>query len=182
MRQRDRVHARCIGYVGGRLRRAGWETASEVEIIGSSGSGWIDVVGFHPPTGILLVIEIKTEIHDLGRIQRTLGWYETRGWAAANRRGWRPRLVLGALLVLDTRTNATSLRANRELALQAFAGRATELAALIEAPRVVRPGTRFLATFDPVTRRRSWMRPTVLDGRRTAATYRDYAEIARRFE
>ena len=78
-RQRDAVHARCIGYVATRLRLAGWMVATEVEIRGARGPGWIDVLAFHPGTGRLLVIEIKTEIDDLGRI------------AAARRLGWTPR-------------------------------------------------------------------------------------------
>jgi len=53
-RQRDRVHAACIAYVVRHLRRAGWRAESEVEIGGSAGPGWIDVLAWHPGSGALL--------------------------------------------------------------------------------------------------------------------------------
>src|SRR5262245_1691088 len=86
--QRDRVHGRCIGYAARRLRGDGWVVASEVEITGSTGPGWIDVLGWDPLSRALLVIEIKTEIIDFGRIQRTLGWYQSRAGDAARHFGW----------------------------------------------------------------------------------------------
>jgi hypothetical protein len=33
---------------------------------------------------------------------------------------------------------------------------------------------------DPLSRRRDWLRPTRLDGRRTRAPHEDYAAVARR--
>ena len=72
-RQREPAHARCSAHVASRLRRAGWQVATEVEVGGDRSRGWIDVLAFHPATGWLLVVEIKTEIRDLGGIERFLG-------------------------------------------------------------------------------------------------------------
>lgn len=179
VRQRDRVHATCIGYVVRRLRRAGWFAESEVEIGGSAGPGWIDVLAWHPASGVLLVVEIKTDLRDFGRLQRTLSWYESRAWLAARRLGWTPRRLQGAAIMLDTATVADGLRANRELANQAFPVRASALDALVRHPGN-RPGGRGLAVIDPLSRRAAWIRPTMLDGRRVPPAYRDYAEVARR--
>jgi transcriptional regulator with XRE-family HTH domain len=181
-RQRDRVHARSVAYVLARLRRAGWVTASEVEIGGGAGLGWIDLLAFGPATGTLLVIEVKTEIHDFGRIQRTLSWYESRAREAARRLGWQGRRLVGVLLVLDTDQVAVRLRDNRALAAEAFPRRAPDIAALIlgAAPVAVAAGGRALAAIDPLSRRRAWLRATSIDGRRTGSPYRDYADIARR--
>lgn len=94
-RQRDPAHVHCTNQVVRRLQRAGWLTATEVEVGGNRSRGWIDVLACHPGTGVLLVIEVKTEIHDLGAMERTLGWYERESWAAARRLGWHPRKVVG---------------------------------------------------------------------------------------
>jgi transcriptional regulator with XRE-family HTH domain len=180
-RQRDRVHARCVAYVVARLRRAGWMAESEVEIRGSAGPGWIDVLAYHPTSRVMLVIEVKTEIHDFGRIQRTLGWYEHAAWAATRGFGWLPRRGSAALVLLDTRAVADRLRNNRLLAAQAFPERAEGLARLIEAPAVAPVDSgRFLAVVDPLSRRATWVRATMLDRRRTPPRYADYADIARR--
>jgi transcriptional regulator with XRE-family HTH domain len=180
-RQRDRVHARCVAYIVSRMRRAGWVAESEVEIRGRTGPGWIDVLAFHPVSGVMLIIEVKTEIHDFGRIQRTLGWYERGAWVAARRLGWRPRRSSAALLLLDTRVVADRLRDNRLLAAQTFPGRADDLVQLIEAAKDV-PLTsgRFVAVVDPLSRRATWVHATTLDRRRTPPPYADYADVARR--
>ncbi len=47
-------------------------------------------MAFDPRTRTLAVIEIKTQLDDLGQIERTLAWYEREAWAAARRLGWRP--------------------------------------------------------------------------------------------
>lgn len=179
-RQKDRVHAACVAYVLRRLLRGGWMAASEVEISGRFGPGWIDVLAWHPATGALLVIEVKTEIRDLGQIQRTLGWYESRATVAARRLGWSPRQVHAALILLDTGAVANALRANRALLEIEVPRRSKDLAAFIASPSVlVRPG-RSLAVIDPLSRRAAWLGPSTIDGRRTPPAYLDYADFARR--
>jgi hypothetical protein len=37
-----------------------------------------------------------------------------------------------------------------------------------------------LAMIDPMSRRRNWLRPTVLDGRRRPPRYEDYSDFMRR--
>jgi transcriptional regulator with XRE-family HTH domain len=180
-RQRDRVHARCVAYVASRLGRLGWLVETEVEIDGQNGPGWIDVLAFHAASGALLVIEIKTEIHDFGRVQRTLAWYERRAWAVARDRGWVVRRSQGALLLLATDAVDARLRENRHVADEAFPGRADGLAALTNDPSaLVSSVARSLAMIDPLSRRREWLRPTRIDGRRTRAPHEDYASVVRR--
>jgi transcriptional regulator with XRE-family HTH domain len=91
--QLEPAHARCSAHVVARLRRSGWETRAEVEVGGDRSRGWIDVLAFHPGLGVLLVIEIKTEIRDFGAIERAIGWYERAGPPASRRFGWRPVAV-----------------------------------------------------------------------------------------
>lgn len=177
-RQRDAAHARCTSHVGRRLERSGWLVAREVEVGGGRSRGWIDVLAFHPLTGLLLVIEVKTELHDLGQVERTLGWYEREAWASARRLGWRPRRVYSALLLLATEANEQRLRSNREAIHSGFPVRAAELRNLIGGSQAGSTG-RALAMIDPGSKRRLWLRPTKLDGRRGAAPYADYAAFMR---
>jgi transcriptional regulator with XRE-family HTH domain len=177
--QRDLVHARCSGYVDRRLRAAGWLTAREVEIIQGRSHGWIDLLAFDPKTGTLLVIEIKTRLDDLGAIERQLGWYERSSFGVARRSGWRPRRTIGWLLVLASDEVEAVVRSNRELMAQAFPTRARAMADLLIDPEM-RAGPRGMALIDPTTKRRAWLAPSRVDGRRSRAPFTDYGDAARR--
>ena len=181
-RQRDRLHALCIGHVARRLRRHGWLVETEVEIAGTFGPGWIDVLAFHPESGRLLVIEIKTEIRDLGRTHRPLAWYESRAVSAARGLGWRVRGTHGALLVLATAAVDQAIRENRSLVTTAFPVRARDLATFVERPDSPQLEGRSLALIDPLSRRAKWLRSSTLDGRRTPAPHADYADVVRTLE
>jgi transcriptional regulator with XRE-family HTH domain len=178
-RQREPAHARCSAHVTSRLRQAGWEVATEVEVGGDRSRGWIDVLAYHPATGWLLVIEIKTEIHDLGAIERSLGWYERDAIVAARRLGWRPKGSIGCLLLLATAANDARASANRESFELGFPTRARELAEIVDGTAGPFRLGRAVAMIDPLSRRAGWLRALRLDGRREPAPYVDYAEFMR---
>jgi transcriptional regulator with XRE-family HTH domain len=176
--QIDAAHVQCVGHVGRRLETAGWLVAREVEVGGGRSRGWIDILAFHAASGLLLVIEIKTELRDVGQLERTLGWYEREAWAAARRLSWRPRRVVGAVLLLATEVNEERIRANREGLATTFPVRASALAGLIQSG-VAADLRRGLALIDPRSKRRQWLRPSRADGRRSAAPYADYIDFMR---
>ena len=179
-RQKDPAHARMSGYVGARLRRAGWQTMTEVEVGGDRSRGWIDVLAFEPKSRILLVIELKTEIHDLGQIERSLGWHEREAWAAARRSGWRPSALRGWLLLLASESNDARIAENRISFDTGFPLRSRHLMAILEGTtRSVADG-RGVAMVDPRSRRRTWCRPLRIDGRWTRSPYEDYRDFVRR--
>jgi transcriptional regulator with XRE-family HTH domain len=179
-RQLDPAHARMSGHIARRLRRTDWQVVTEVEVGGDRSRGWIDLLAFHPPNGLLLVIEVKTEIHDLGQIDRTLGWYEREAWAAGRRLGWRPLAMIGCLLLLMSRENDGAVAFNREGLRHLFPVRAAGLRRIVggEEPATTRR-TRALAMVDPRSRRRVWLRPTRDEGRRTPAPYANYSDFMR---
>jgi transcriptional regulator with XRE-family HTH domain len=180
-RQRDPVHTRCSAHVARRLGQAGWLVASEVEIASGKWRGWIDILAWHPTTGALLLIEVKTEINDLGQIERTLNWYEREAWAAATRRGWRPRRIVGCLLILSTEVVDQQTRDNREALDHGFPIRTPKLLELVDTGALSMSGkARGLALIDPRSHRRDWLRRTRLDGRRSSAPYVDYIDFLRR--
>jgi transcriptional regulator with XRE-family HTH domain len=179
-RQLDPAHARMSGHIARRLERVDWQVATEVEVGGDRSRGWIDLMAFNPANGLLLVVEIKTEIHDLGQIDRALGWYEREAWAAARRLGWRPVSLTGCLLLLMTDKNDAAVGFNREGLKRLFPVRAAALRGILggDGPAPARR-TRALAMVDPRSRRQAWLRPTREEGRRTPAPYEDYVDFMR---
>jgi transcriptional regulator with XRE-family HTH domain len=178
-RQRDLVHARCSGYVDRRLHGAGWLTAREVEIVHGRSHGWIDLLAFDPGTGTVLVIEVKTRLDDIGAIERQVGWYERSAFEVARGLGWRPRGVVGWLLVLASDEVEGVLRSNRDLMARAFPTRAKEMTRLLDA-HDHDSGGRGVALIDPRSKRRNWLVPARIDGRRSAAPFTDYGDAAGR--
>jgi len=177
--QRDPAHARCVTYAAGRLERAGWLTAIEVEVGRDRSRGWIDVLAFDPVRRLVLVIEVKTEIRDLGAIERTLGWYERESWTAARRLGWRPRHELGCLMLLATAANDARIGDNQASLKVGFPLRATDLRGIVSNGIVPPHAGRAMAMIDPRSRRHDWLLPSRLDGRRTPAPYVDYIDFMR---
>jgi transcriptional regulator with XRE-family HTH domain len=179
-RQRDAMHARCSGYVDRRLTALGWRTGREVEIVHGRSHGWIDLLAFDPRSGTLLVIEIKTVLDDIGAVERQIGWYEREARAIARRRGWVAKRIVSWLLVLATDDVDERLRANREVVNLVFPVRAPAMIELLVDPLADWPAGRGLALIDPSSRRRHWLGRSRLDGRRSAAPYRDYRDAATR--
>lgn len=178
--QRDAGHARCIAYVSRRLRRLGWVTLAEVEIVTGTSHGWIDVLAYRESDSRLLVIEVKTDLRDVGQAERHLAWYERAAWAAAHRQGWRPTQVTSALLVLATGAVHERLAANREHLRQAFPMSARELGRIAAGEPAQSSASRSLALIDPFNRSRGWLRATPLTGRVRPAPYADYAALMAR--
>ncbi len=141
--------------------------------------GWIDILAFHPGSRTLVIVEIKTRLDDLGTIERQLGWYERAARDIAARTGWRPVIVVSWLLLLNSEEVEIAIRRERELLRAGFTQRAGQMRAVLdgESPSM---SARGLALIDPSSRRAAWLIPTRLDGRRSPATYRDYADAARR--
>lgn len=176
--QRDLVHARCLSHVEGRLRTAGWVTAREVEIVHARSHAWIDLAAFDQTYGTVAIIEIKTRLDDLGAIERQLGWYERSAYDVARRLGWQPKHVVSWLLVLESEEVEAVLRSNRELMARAFPMRARAMSDVLSGE--VPTTRRGMALIDPRSKRRTWLVPSRIDGRRSESPYARYADAARR--
>lgn len=177
-RQRDAVHARCSGYVDRRLMSLGWQTRGEVTIVRGRIRGWIDLLAYDPRRRILLVVEIKAWIDDLGSVERQLDWYVREAPAIGRELGWRPQRVVGWVLALATADIDETMRRNRDVIDRAFPGRARDLRGVL-ADRDPDPPSRGIALIDPRNRRRTWLIASRADGRRSVAPYRDSREAAR---
>ncbi len=170
---RDFVHARCSAYVDRRLRAEGWSTVREVAVVDGRYRGWIDMLAFDPANNMLLIIEIKTRLDDIGALERQLGWYERLAPDLARERGWSVQLIRSVLLLLASEEVERALHANRDVLGFAFPRRDD----ILQPTEVLGRG---LALIDPRRRRRDWRLRSRLDGRRSVAPYRDYADAATR--
>ena len=189
-RQRDRGHAFVLAYL---LRRVptGWLSDSEVTVRQGRRRGWLDLLLYHPGSRILLVLEIKTEIHDVGETLRTLRWHAERALPAALERGWRPRVVIPVLVVLATTEATERLVAARPVIAAALPGDARGLADLLaigasaartdvsESSRADACERGYVAMVDPSSRKADWLGPIPKRGRRPRTRWSGYAEFMR---
>jgi transcriptional regulator with XRE-family HTH domain len=177
-RQRDAAHARCVAYVARRLAAAGWIVRREVAIGTRERPGWIDVLAFNPETRVLLVIEVKTDLVDIGGLERQLGWYHREARNRCRDLGWDPSGIVATALILATVANDDRIRANAVGLRQVFPRRWRDLMSVIGGAQPDGAGW-VLAMIDPRSRVRLWCRPTVVDGRRSLAPYRHIADFLR---
>jgi transcriptional regulator with XRE-family HTH domain len=181
--QRDLVHAALLGVIAARLRRTGWEVATEVPTGASTPTGWIDLLAFRRVDSALVLGEIKTALPDIGGLQRQIAFYQREAPWAARRLGWLPESVTTVVACLDTADVATSLAANRLVLAPAFPGDPRVLESWLQGPAAPRPGGPTLCAIDLAQRRRRLdLRRTALGGRRTQPSYAGYAEAAARLE
>ena len=175
---RDVVHARCSAYVQRRLIGRGFEVAREVEILDRRAHGWIDLLAFDARTGILLIIEIKTSIDDVGQLERQLGWYERLVSMTHPVASWHVTGVRSWLLVLASAEADATISRHRELFQQAFPRRAPEMRLMLDGEIGDAQG-RAVALIDPRSRRSDWLIACRSDGRRSPLPYRDRAGAER---
>lgn len=176
-RTRDAVHARCSAYVHRRLLGAGHLVAREVQVRDGRSVGWIDLLAFDPRSGHLLIVEVKTSIHDIGRLERQVGWYERSAGPAAQGQGWVPRSTSTWVLLLASAENDAAVTAHADLFRHAFPLRAVSMRDVLRGG--TSSGGRGIALIDPGRRREDWLIALHVDGRRSPLPYRDRAAAER---
>ena len=100
----DADHARLVEWVIAALTAAGWIAVPEVTFHVAGERGSIDVFAWHPATGHLLVIEVKSVVPD---VQATLAGVDRKARLApqiARERGWRVQAVSRILVLPNDRT------------------------------------------------------------------------------
>ncbi len=175
-RQTDLVDAAGIATLSRTCRRAGLAWATEVEVVDGGVRGWIDLLAFDARTRRLVVVEFKTELRDLGGLQRQADLYARACIAAARSRRWNPSEVFVVVVVLATAENDAVAHAHRQLLDAALSLRGREaLAAMLAYGPALGRGMLML---DPLGRGRRAFTSLRIDGRRTPAPYGGYADFA----
>jgi len=100
----DAAHADLTDLVLRLLRDSGWDVATEVSFNVRGERGVIDILAFHPASGALLVIEVKSVVPDLQAMLATLDRKVRVAPVVAGERGWRAVAVSRLLVLPDDRT------------------------------------------------------------------------------
>jgi transcriptional regulator with XRE-family HTH domain len=95
-----------------------WVTRPEVSFAIGRERGTVDIVGWWPDRRALLIIELKTDIVDVGELLGTLGRKRRLAALIAAQLGWVPDVIGTCLLIDEGRTNRRRV-ANHALTLRA---------------------------------------------------------------
>lgn len=111
------LHEDVAGFLDGLV---GWKHLPEVSFSIYGERGVIDILAFHPESGCLLIIELKTEIVDLEDLLATMHRRVRLAKTIAREHGWAPRFVGCWVIVAESDTNRRRLRAHRATLRSAF--------------------------------------------------------------
>jgi transcriptional regulator with XRE-family HTH domain len=141
----DADHAAIVEWVTKYLQTRGWEVVPEAtfSIYGERGS--IDVLAFHPATGALLVIEVKSVVPDG---QATLAGIDRKARLAervVRDRGWRVTSVSRWLVLLGDTTSRRRIDRHAATFRAALPGRTVAMQRWSAAPSGVVAGIVFVA-------------------------------------
>lgn len=143
----DREHAGLVELVSGTLRQQMWTTLAEYSFSHYGERGSVDVVGWRPDRGVMVVVEVKTRIYDLQELLRSLD-RKARVVPSllAQERGWRTHEV-GRLVVLPrTTANRAVLIRHAETFASALPAGTITVRAWLRDPVGAIAGTWFVAS------------------------------------
>ena len=161
----DATHADLTDLVLRLLVDPGWEVATEVSFNVRGERGVIDVLAFHPETGSLLVIEIKSVVPDLQAMLGTLDRKVRVAPSIARERGWRPKTVSRLLVLPDDRTARRRVERHASTFATALPSRTATVRRWLRHPADALAGILFLSDVHQVSTRHRV-------GRRTVASVR----------
>jgi transcriptional regulator with XRE-family HTH domain len=141
----DGDHARLVEWVVRTLSDAGWMVVPEATFHIRGERGSFDVLAWHPATGHLLVVEVKSVVPD---VQATLAGVDRKARLAplvARERGWTPVAVSRMLVLPDDRTARRRLETFAATFDQAFPERTVALRRWIAQPNRAVSGVLFVS-------------------------------------
>ena len=122
----------------------GIETEVSFNHYGERGS--IDILAFHPATRVLLVVEVKTVVPDVGGMMMTLDRKVRLANQIARERGWRAATVSRVLVLREDSTARRRVAAHSATFSNAFPLRNVAIRAWLRDPAGVISGLLFLST------------------------------------
>ncbi len=157
----DEEHAAIVEAVAATLRAAGFVVEPEVSFNEWGERGRMDLLAYHPETGTLVIVEVKTQLLDLQDLFGNLDTKVRLAGAVAERLGWAVRRRVTLLVVADTSHNRQVVRrhpaqfgrfASRDLARVPLAEDGARLLSWMTHERASRPA--WLAGRQRIRRRR----------------------------
>lgn len=151
----DEEHAAIVEHIAAMLTREGWVVVAEPSFNVYGDRGRLDLLAFHPTTGALLIVEVKTEITDLQQLFGSLSVKERLAPSLAVERGWQVSQVATLLAVADANANLRAIRAHPTL-FRGFESSRPSVKAWLHAPST---GTRSLLLRVPARTlgRKAWI-------------------------
>jgi transcriptional regulator with XRE-family HTH domain len=141
----DEAHAGLVGRAVADITRLGWEMRAEVSYAVYGERGSIDLLGWHPPARLLLVVEVKTA---LTSIEETLRRHDTKVRLAQRiadeRFGWRAVGTAAVLVLPDSSTARRQVGRHDAVLRAAYPLRGDDLRAWLRQPRARASGILFL--------------------------------------
>jgi transcriptional regulator with XRE-family HTH domain len=107
------AHAAIVESLLAALVGSAWVVRPEVSFNFDGERGLIDVVAWHPATRSMLLIEVKTEVVDVGEVVGTFDRKRRLVARVARLLGYEPVRSSAALVVADTKTNHRRVQAHR---------------------------------------------------------------------
>jgi transcriptional regulator with XRE-family HTH domain len=154
-RLRDRRHARLLERVVVRLRAEGWQVATEVSFSVYGERGSIDLLAFHPATGALLVVEVKSVVPDIGGMLMTLDRKVRLALRIAREQlGWEAASVSRMLVLPEERTARRRVADHASTFESALPDRNVAVKRWLRAPTGAIAGLLFLSDAQDVDQRR----------------------------
>lgn len=145
----DERHARLGGDCTTWLTSLGWLMRSEVSYSEWGERGSIDLLGWHPATASLLVIEIKTELASIESTLRKLDEKTRLASAIVRPFGWQPASVSRLLVLPEDRTQRRRVVAHASILKTAYPLRTRAVRTWCRAPAGAMAGLMFLAGAPP---------------------------------
>jgi transcriptional regulator with XRE-family HTH domain len=129
----------------------GWLQSPEVSFAIYAERGVIDILAFHPPTGSLLVIELKTEMVSLEDLLATSDIRLRHAAKIARERGWVARTVSCWIVFAESDTNRRRLRQHQTTLRSAFPSDGNAVRAWLRHPTGQIRALSFWANFSDTT-------------------------------
>ena len=146
----DEDSAVVVATLAGRLRGARWLVETEVTYARYSERGSYDVLAFHPASGTVLVVEVKTDFPSAEATLRKLDEKVRLAPTVARERfGWRARTTARLLVMPDERTLRRRVERHSALLDGAFAARSVAVRRWIDKPSGTISGLWFLTVTNP---------------------------------
>jgi transcriptional regulator with XRE-family HTH domain len=116
----DAQHAAFVETVVRTLRSLDWLVATEVSFNNFGEGGSIDILAFSPPSGVVLVIEVKSVVPDVQAMLVALDRKERLARQIAHERGWDASSVARLLVLVRTGLRADGSRRTRRRSATCF--------------------------------------------------------------
>ena len=141
----DARHAALVNGTLDLLARETWEAAAEVSFNLRGERGSVDILAFHPQTGCLLVVEVKSVVPDMQAMLVALDRKGRLGSEIGAGHGWPATSVTRLLVVPDDRTTRRRIDALARTFAFALPARTIEVRRWIREPAGARHGVLFLS-------------------------------------